>query len=47
MQTTQKTREKLKHQQVYDQLVNVITTRHNVGDRLPSERDFIVSSLHL
>lgn len=40
MQTTQKTREKLKHQQVYDQLVNVITTRHNVGDRLPSERDF-------
>ena len=41
MEAAENTRGKWKHQQVYDRLVNILTTRpYKVGDRLPSERDF-------
>jgi|GEM_PF-1850359 len=41
METAAKTNGKLKHRQVYDSLVNILTTRpYKVGDRLPSEREF-------
>ena len=41
METRPNPSEKPKHQQVYDRLVSILTTRpYKVGDRLPSERDF-------
>jgi len=41
METAENTKGKWKHQQVYDRLVNILTTHpYKVGDRLPSERDF-------
>ncbi|MBQ9336427.1 MAG: GntR family transcriptional regulator [Lentisphaeria bacterium] len=41
METCPNSSDKPKHQQVYDRLVSILTSRpYKVGDRLPSERDF-------